>query len=292
MTTWSPQRRAKIVTALNSRGRVTEIEGNRWQLRLAGASAVSVGVAWDGDWLRLVRVIEVNRPAFWQALSLQQALAPTIKLALGSSAELQAIADVAVATEIDLAARIDEACTGLLDAGEVRADAAAAADVIDDAPLPEALRQLCSSSGFKVTNRSAGRVAVDLDVHREFAQAIVEHHRGMAIVSAPLTDETEIDSEVCRQALGLMLLRLNAHVCLVRGIAGPGARSPRLEVRLANPCGTEVERIFGALSVAWSLVGREAPLLGTDENLAHLFLRHSRAAGSAARGDENQQQDH
>jgi hypothetical protein len=292
MTAWSSEHRARVAATLGTAGRLADLGGNLWQLNLHGAPALSAEVTWDGEWLRLARVVDTGRPpeSLWQTVVLQLHVSPEIKLTITPTSRLLAIADIAAVRGVDLAARIDAACRGLRHAGAALDDSPATEE-IEDTPLPDDLRLLCTSSGWKVTNRSAGRVAVDLDTGDNFAQAIVEHHRGMVVVSTSITDEDEIASAVCREAVGLMLLRLNDRVRLVRGVAGPGTRAPRLEVRMSNPSGAELERILGALSVAWSTVGREVPLLGADEDLARLFLQHSRAAGAERRATD-QHNDH
>ncbi len=282
MSAWTIARRAQIGAALASCGDAEELGANRWRLDLGGPASF---VEWEGEWLRFDCSV-ASRPtsetrSFWHLLSLQHALPPGPKLIAPRGAALHLLADVDVAASSDIAADVRRMCVTMRDAHEAlrRPSPQPGSEPDDATALSESLRQSCSECGWKVTNRGARRLAVDLAITGDFAQATVERRRGVIVADAAVTDD-EVSSEVCREALGLLLLRLNGAVRLVRASVRPEALAPYLEAYASDdPGAAALDRLFSALSVAWSMVGREARVLAEDESLARLFLKsHHRGA--------------
>src|SRR5439155_10563598 len=142
------------------------------------------------------------------------------------------------------------------------------------------LRELCGLTGWGFVEREPGRLAVDLDVPGMFWQAIVEARGEVGLSAAvPVLDPTVADAEppdpVCRQALGLLLLRACGVVRMARAAAKTqdGATHARFEVVFGSqPCVAELTHAFAALSVACRVVSREAAVLWTDEVVARAYI--------------------
>jgi hypothetical protein len=144
-------------------------------------------------------------------------------------------ADVALDADADLERRVRDAVDGLRVAiacsNEQRAHGPVARAADEDGTLGAS----CRATGWTIRERGPGTVAVDLEVPGAVHQALVERRRdGRVSASVRILDPGEEDaamSAVCRQALGVLLVRVSGAVRMVRAAAdGDGDTAPRIEV--------------------------------------------------------------
>jgi len=164
------------------------------------------------------------------------------------------------------------------------------------------LRPLCEASGWAVTERAHGTLAVNLDVADAVQEALVEVScGGETRVTAELPGEgTPLPR--CRAALGILLLRASGVLRMARAAAGvtTAARrsglqlqsltssdsdapcidggddpttSPLFEVVFGDtPASEELSHAFAALSLACGMYAREAEVLQRYEHIAAAYL--------------------
>jgi hypothetical protein len=252
------------ITALASQ--VIPIGNSVWRFTLLNGSPHVVTAKIDGDWLLLEADCsgEAQRPeCFWDSLVRNASLAGLAKLVLAHDGSPQLRAELPVLDGVDLAARVRETCNGFEVAWSHKdVHSSPAASPAGDAE-PIDLKRQCSESGWPFTERSNGKLAVELEVRGGFCQALlIPTDRGVRI-SCELATLGAIPEE-CRQAIGGLLL---AASCLVRmGRASINAsRTPpvaQFEVVFGTmPSPSEISSALESLSVGCSLCGEEIKTL-------------------------------
>jgi hypothetical protein len=216
--------------------------------------------------------------------------------------------------DVDLHQRVPQVCAGLKAAAEhVQARTttrkAPESDATDAAPevtraggvenagamTHGVILGRCRDSGWTVGEREPGRLVVDLDVPGAFEQAFVETRSDLSVVvSVPVLETAAPDAEsrplVCRQAFGLLLLRVTGLMRMARvALDKRDEASARFEVVFEiEPSAAELAHAFSALSVASQVAGREAAMLWSDEVVAQAYVeewQHGRGSDGRDRGD-------
>lgn len=263
----------------------------RWEFTLANGKSLGVTARLSDEWLMLDAPVS-ERIAYggrWDLLRLNAGIRGLSRFALMKQVRLRA--DIPLAEDEDDAAicdassgltvRLLETCAELKAAfggflGEKPGDHGAA--VRDRFEQPgeqrfEELRRLCSDTSWPFTERSAGKLMIDLDARSAFYQACVEQREAGISVSVEIL-QPNVLSETCRQALGLLLLGTSAQVKLARPSVEENQDriNVRFEVRFATtPTADELAHSFSGLSVACDTAAREAQAL-QDESIARDYL--------------------
>jgi hypothetical protein len=138
------------------------------------------------------------------------------------------------------------------------------------------LRGLCEETGWKFTQRAAGKLAVDLETRSGFYQALVEE-RGNGAVSA-IVDFAAGTSfgEESKRAIGALLLRASGVVRMARAVVkeegeGESAAAGFEALFQTRPSAAELCHALSALAVACGLCG-QATLAMQDEFVAENYL--------------------
>jgi len=292
----------------------------RWAFTLSNGTRLAASARVADDWLLLDASLGLAlaplAPAslMWELLRANATLGGGARFALGADQPtLRVRAEVPLDEDVDLHRRILEACAGFKAANgrantcagtqtQMAADSDAAAGSpgtttaggVESAAADTegAILERCRQTGWSASEREPGRLAVDLDVPGAFQQAIVETRSDLSVaVTVPVLDAAVAAAEsrapVCRQALGLLLLRVCGFVRMARAAAEvrDGATRARFEVVFdSQPCAAELAHAFAALSVACRVAYREAAVLWGDEAVAKSYVEHwDRASGSDGR---------
>jgi hypothetical protein len=136
------------------------------------------------------------------------------------------------------------------------------------------LSRLCIDAGWPFHERSEGKLAVDLEVARSFYQAIVEEEANSVLRVYVELAICESLPDVCRRALGELLLRAGHWVRLARPVVREesGKTTIRFEVLFEPaPCPEELDQGLSALSVACRFCGKETQAL-MNEEIAEEYL--------------------
>ena len=287
---------------------VQEIGAGRWSFVLSNGTLVPAVAQADEDWLIVEAPVadwkrdDRSRPSAWTWLGLNARLEGVTKIArLPDDDSLRVRADIALDDDVDLVARLREACAGLVLASESIGEGGghvsehggtreAAASTID-------LASLCRDAGWTFAEREGGRVAVDLGIRGGPGQALIEQHADGAVRASVALASCDDVTPSSGDALGVFLLTACGIVRLARAAVQEeeAARVPRFEVRYAAPpVSAEIGHALSALSVACALFGREAQAL-RDDRVARTYLsmrgkrpegrrssRHSRRAATSA----------
>jgi hypothetical protein len=258
-----------------------------WNFILNNGSMLLVTARSDGDWLHLDAPLgEATAAAAgggdaWRLLKLNQGLGGLSKLALTRGPQgLRARAEIPLDEDVDLQRRLREACAGLkAAAGRLHGEgkvAAAKASSLSGAQGGEAseLRGLCAESGWKFTERAAGKMAVDLETRSGFYQAIVEERGGGAVSAAVEFAAGATFGEESKRAIGALLLRASGVVRMARAVVkeeGEGAGAGFEALFQTRPSAAELCHALSALAVACGLCG-QATLAMRDEFVAGNYL--------------------
>jgi hypothetical protein len=136
------------------------------------------------------------------------------------------------------------------------------------------LVSLCRETGWPVRERQGGKMLlVDLETPGEFYQARIEVQADRVQIRTELP-ACEAVPPPCQEALGRLLLTLNACVRLARAttVEKPAGIAVQFEVVLSQPCAVELAHAFASLSMACRLCAREAMLLQQDAALARAYM--------------------
>jgi hypothetical protein len=283
-------RESAIGELLEKCGSLVERVGQgEWNFILNNGSMLLVSARVCEHWLHLDAPLKAAGAAqgqgAWQLLELNQGLGGLSKLALvpGQSAALRVRSEIPLDEDVDLQTRLREACAGMKSASgrlhgerkveQTRADSQTGSGE-PGANAGSGLRQLCEESGWKFTERTATKLAVDLEARSGFYQAIVEEEAGGAVsVSVELTSHAAF-GEKSKCAIGWLLLRAAAEVRLARAVAretDQGAAASFEVLFQTMPCAAELNHALSALAVASGLCGQETAMM-QDEFVAGNYL--------------------
>jgi hypothetical protein len=264
---------------------VERVGQGEWNFILNNGSMLLASARADEHWLHLDAPLKNgtsrNQDA-WQLLNMNRGLRGLSKLTfLPGEPTPRVRAEIPLDEDVDLQRRLPEACAGLKAAagylhGEKNEQPKG--DSLTDSGGQECrdaagLRNLCMESGWKFTERTATKLAVDLEVRSGFYQAIVEEQaRGAVSIAVELTPDSAVFGEISKRALGTLLLRASSAVRLARGSVREGGEGAGFEVSFqTTPSAGELGHSLSALTVACELCGREAVAM-QDEFVAKNYL--------------------
>jgi len=281
-----------IVAALAKQAAAIDAVGpGRWAFTLSNGSPLAARARVDDGWLLIDAALGAGAPPaapasrVWEMLQWNATLAGGARFVLGPQRSgargARVCAELPLDDEVDLGRRIGEACAGLKAAKRRMTGGAPDGGTCGDA-AGEDLSALCHQTGWDFLDREPGRLAVDLEVPGAFQQAVVETREDLRVaVSVPVLDAavagTAPPAAVCRQALGLLLVRVGGIVRMARAAAEPreGAPGARFEVVFGTrPCAAELGHAFAALSIACRVATREAAVLWGDADVARTYVEH------------------
>jgi hypothetical protein len=267
---------------------VNRAGGGRWELELVNGKAISGIARFLDEWLLIEAPVSdrVGRGDLWRVLGLNAGLEGLSKFVLmPDNWSIRLRADIPLVDEWDDASdREDESAVELT--GRLHAECAALKAAFRRyggelpsgrqdgiAPADSELQRLCSDAGWRFVERSAGKLAIDLDARGGFYQAIVEQRGAGANLSVEIA-QTETLAETSRQAMAALLLKTGALVKLARPSVEEHENEvlARFEVRFsAMPNAIELKHALSSLSVACTMCGREARMI-KDEVVAREYL--------------------
>jgi hypothetical protein len=260
---------------------VDESAPRRWAFALRNGTELAASASVRDGWLSLAAPLDASAPTpsrVWDLLAWNATLGGAVRFALDRRGTC-ARADLPLDEDVDVGRRILETCAGLKAASDLlRGTAEAPVERTGGDLATDGLRELCRQSGWPAAERDAARFAVDLDVPGAFEQALAEPRAdGSLCVAVPLLAEARPaePAAICRQAVGLLLLRACGVVRMARGAAEPrdGAPQARFEVVFESaPCAAELAHAFAALSVACRVASREAAVLWGSERVARAYV--------------------
>ena len=264
----------------------------RWELELVNGKSVSATAMLLDGWLSIDAPVsnQIDHADLWRLLTLNASLVGVSKFVLmPDHRSVRLRCDISLGEDDDefeadvvstSATRVREAFVGMKSALARFHDEKPSGSVkskrdFDDheAAKPEHLRRVCEDTGWKLTERSAGKFVVDLEVQSGFFQATVEQRSVGAHVSAEVARWNAL-AESSRHAVAVLLLRAGALVRMVRPAIEEDESQigARFEVVFRKlPRAFELAHALSALSVACSLCGREAKAV-QDENIAKAYL--------------------
>ena len=280
-----------IAAALAKQAAAVDAVGpGRWAFTLSNGSPLAARARVDDGWLLIDAALGAGAPPaapasrVWEMLQWNATLAGGIRFVLGpqrfGARGARVCAELPLDDEVDLGRRIGEACAGLKAAKRRMTGGASAGGTCGDA-AGEDLSALCRQTGWAFLARE-GRLAVDLEVPGAFQQAVVETREDQHVaVSVPVLDAAVAGAAppatVCRQALGLLLVRVGGIVRMARAAAEPREGAPRARFEVVfgtRPCAAELQHAFAALSIACRVAGREAAVLWGDADVARTYVTH------------------
>jgi hypothetical protein len=259
----------------------------KWDFILNNGSMLLVKAQADDEWLHLQAALEIDAAHAcdnWKLLQLNHQL-DAGKFALSKGEETAHLrAEIPLEDEVDLQRRLLEACAGFKVAagclhGEKSKERAKLYPLIgpDEAGEQKSaseLARICRDSGWQFTERSEGKLAVELEAVDGFYQAMIEEQpAGEVRVFVELARD-ESFGEWSRRALSAMLLRASGLVRFARAaISEDGGQEAALfEVMFQSlPSVVELSHALSALSIACRLCGREVTML-RDERIAKNYV--------------------
>lgn len=258
-----------------------------WDIGLADGAVLLGTVRMGQHWLLCDVPLNErgDRVSAWRMVEWNARLEGATKYALtATDPSLHLRAELVLDDEVDLATRLRETCTGFASALRIFHDqpGAEAAAKSHLAASPEKagrngtadLPCLVSETGWAFTARTAGKLAVDLEARHGFYQALLEERADGSVQIATELARWDKPSSMARRALGTLLLMACGLVRLTRAAIEEhdGQAVARFEVVLATPpVAAELDRVFGALSIACREFGPAAAAL-KDETLARQYL--------------------
>jgi hypothetical protein len=264
---------------------VDPVAHGRWAFRLSNGADLAASARVDDGWLLLDAPLGFGSSPVahaWQLLQWNATLGGGARFVLRSDQPGPRVrAELPLDEEVDLRRRILEACAGLKAAKRSMVCELPGTSMAGTGDAPNGnLAELCRQAMWPFVEREPGRLAVDLDVPGAFQQASVEMRGDLSVaVAVPVLDaavaSVEPPAHVCRQALGLLLVRVCGIVRMARAAAEmrDGMPQARFEVVFeSQPCAAELTHAFAALSVACRLASREAAVLWGDEGVARAYV--------------------
>lgn len=270
---------------------LTPMGNSGWRCTLLNGAPRFATAKADGDWLLLeadCSGAELSPGFFWDALVRNASFSGPTKFVLAGDGCPRLRAELLVLDDVDVAARVREACSGF-EAAWSPTDNFTAPDVPSaDYAAPIDLKRLCAEAGWPFAERGGGKLAVELEVAGGFCQALlIPMGRGVRI-SCDVATLDDIP-EKCRQAVGELLLAASGLVRMSRVSVSTGETPPvaRFEVVLGTaPSSSEISSALECLSVACSVCGEETNLL-QDLAVAERYLAlRGWSANPAAERDE------
>ncbi|MDQ2976156.1 MAG: hypothetical protein M3R69_12200 [Acidobacteriota bacterium] len=258
----------------------------QWNFSLSNGHNISARARIDEQWLLIHAPLAASAGHdAWDLLQLNAQLEGLSKFALLPGRERTYLcAEMPLDEDLDLGARLRETCDGFKAALEVLHDekAGAGTKLRSSAHSKLAgknnrgdLRRLCEEAGWNFTEKSEGRLAIDLDVRGGFYQASAEERgTGGVLLSVELA-RNEFAADECRRALSTVLLRASGAVRLARAAIEKEEDQTlaRFEANFVTaPCAAELNHALSALSVACALCGQEAKAL-QDEFVAKNYIK-------------------
>jgi len=257
---------------------VKQVGPGRWGFELVNGKAFPVSARALEGWLLLETGTDSEdlKDGHWQLLERNGRLGGWSKFALGPGRRHPHLrAEIPLTDGVVLRQRLQEACEGLREGQH--ADAAPAAesvalDVSDEKQSPS-WPALLAEAGWTFSERTAGRLLVDLDVPGRWHRARVDAGGERDVRLAVEIGGGKAVAPLARQALGVLLLSANRAVRLARSaVEAGGATEAVFEVPFGTPpSAAELDLALSALSVACRLFDREARAL-EDENVARRYL--------------------
>lgn len=260
-------------------------EDNRWEMTIGGRR----GIAVLADlWFVIDFPNRPGRPRRPIGLLAQNAQLPgNAKLVLdGGSVRVRAeipLDEPAVQDSDELEALVMRSIMGVSVALGADMGGAPPKAVLGGTAVAEQLAglpKLCAEAGWSFSERSEGRISVDLDVaDGAFYQASVEHQPSGIYISVNPNRGEPPDEEISRLAVATLMLSVSGSVRMVSAISRRSNGKPEsghhafFQVRLpATTSGATLAHSLSALSVACDLCGREVRALAEDPELARAFL--------------------
>lgn len=258
-----------------------------WNFILNNGSTLRVNARADEHWLQLdvpTNGKEFPRHDAWQLLKLNQQGAGLSKLALPSGSLMPHMrVEIPLDDEVDLRKRLTEACGSLKKTagrlhGEVKPAKGSEANFLTGdqkattAVAGTALKRMCEETGWKFSERSDAKVAVDLETRNGFYQALVEEHAGGAISFKAELTRSPVCGERSKHAVGTMLLRASALIRLARATVSETEEGATASVETffpSSPNAAEFAHALSALAVACNRFGRTADALWNEVVAEH-----------------------
>jgi hypothetical protein len=273
---------------------VEQTQAGRWRVTIGNGFPIDLDARDDDGWLMFSRPAGRASAAWFRVLCLNSGLDLASRVGLEPlTSSLHLLSEVPAGDDVNLPARIREACTGL---GRALARLGGVERVHDDTTPAAAVMKtqmseiadLCRESGWRAVERRDGALSVELDVAGACHQAIGRTDDGAVGVSVEIA-RWERATPAARDALAILLLSAcRAHRFVRASASETGeAIAARFEVRFGGrPHATELDEALRAMSVACRLYAREADVL-QDESIATDFvarLESARPARESARG--------
>jgi hypothetical protein len=283
--------------AIDPLSAIRPLDRNTWEFVLQNGREIRGSARARDGWLLLDAPLPdleleerdagtISRERAWDLLQRNARLAGGVKYALPPTAPTPRLrTEFPLDGAIDLDNRIRAACAGFKAAVEKSCDGDGAGELTsanDASEVPGAgapLAVLIQEAGWPCTERSSGRLAVDLDVPGAFHQAIVEERSDGLSAAVDLVTVDPSQSPDCCHAVGVMHLELSSIICMARPAAaatnvGSEARlKAGVEVVFASrPTPRELDHGLAALSIACRLAAAETTVLHQDERTARAYL--------------------
>lgn len=279
-------REVAIHESLKKCAPLVEADGQaKWNFILNNGSMLLVTAQADDDWLHLLAPLDAQatRVDAWQLLRLNHQLASGKFALLPGEDAAHLRAEIPLDEEVDITRRLQEACAGFKAAagslhGEKMKEHARPFPVIGSTETSQQkaseLTRLCQEAGWQFTERSATKLAVDLEVGDGFYQAMIEERaNGEVLVFVELARD-ESFGEWSRRAMGAMLLRASGIVRFTRAALSEtdGHAAALFETMFPTmPCAVELDHALSALSIACRLCGHEVAAM-KDEAVARNYV--------------------
>jgi hypothetical protein len=297
--TWAvPEREAAL--AVEAMAPAVESAGTGWRFRLGRQPhAPNVDVHVENGWVLLDAPLESAALSQADLAEANGRLRGAVKFALVPEDErIHIRADFPLQVGVDLGAHLQGASRGcelaasLARSGREQEDSASPGrgDSKGDEPVgpvpADELARLCEEAGWVFSERSSGRLAVDLEGTEGFFQAQLRRRADGAVALSVEFEDCHPAASACREATASFLLRCCGWLRMVRAVgasAGKGA-APRFEVVFAvDPSPSELSEALAALSVSVRFCSRELQVLARSEAVARSYLaRNPRFVRSAA----------
>ncbi|MCP4896931.1 MAG: hypothetical protein GY906_08140 [bacterium] len=258
-------------------------DNGHWTLVIGEHDEIEVDLRVDDGWLRLDTAppgpTQGHDP--WRLVCLNRQLHGTAKLAYPSQcAQVRLRSEIPLDDDVDVAHLLIDALLGI-EAGYNAlsgATGAAPAGADSDHTIPDSredVAQLCVTAGWPVRAKGDRTWSTTLACTRTYQQAtLFDEGNSGVLVRTDLLHCGEL-SELCRHALGSVLLSASGSLRMVRASVASGEEESVVgfEVRIPESCsGAELIHALAALSVAGDLCSAEVALLAQSETIAHEYL--------------------
>ena len=289
MTLLDAMRKSEVAVedSLKSCAPVVERVGlGAWNFVLNNGSALRVGARADDQWLRLDAPVHAGPQPIqgaWQLLGLNAALGGLSKVVtVAGYPGLRLRAEIPLDEDADLQERVKQACGGLkAAAGQLHGEPHASEKkstwpegAIKAEPTDaNGLRSLCEATGWKFTERTGSKLAVDLETRNGFHQAIVEHEPSGGVSLTVEVASQPAFCEISKRAIGTLLLRASGLIRMARAsVKQEQTAAANFEILFETaPTAAELSHALSALAIASGLCGRTVEAM-RDEVVARNYL--------------------